>query len=149
MAEQALLTNSHVTVIAMTAILLLGCAICSVDAAYQLYHVGKKIDFTVSEPKNINMSYFKTDIAQVCAGYGHAMILDINGTVYTFGDNRSFQCGVDKATWVPHQLSQDLFDNLNITSIAAGYSFSVALADNGKVCGCGKVTFSPRSHEWN
>ena len=76
-------------------------------------------------------------IAAVAAGFGHTVLLDTNGNVWTAGDNsmgqlgRSENAGTDTANPTFSQVT--VGDGVKIKAIAAGDYYTVMLDENGNV----------------
>ena len=76
-------------------------------------------------------------IAAVAAGFGHTVLLDTNGNVWTAGDNsmgqlgRSENAGVSAANPTFSQVT--VGDGVKIKAIAAGDYYTVMLDENGNV----------------
>ena len=74
-----------------------------------------------------------SDVTSIVAGDSHSLALKSNGTVYAWGNNPDGQVGdgtTGNSRLVPVQVLGSLS---NVTSIAAGYTFSLALLSDGTV----------------
>ena len=72
-------------------------------------------------------------INKVAQGRNHSLFLDSDGKIYSCGRNASGELGLgdtDNKT-TPQHIT--FLNNIRITDIAAGYSTSLALTNNGKV----------------
>ncbi|OPY30553.1 MAG: Regulator of chromosome condensation (RCC1) repeat protein [Methanocella sp. PtaU1.Bin125] len=70
------------------------------------------------------------NIVKISVGYSHAMALENDGTVWTWGDNRYGQVGRAGfiSTYLPGRISLT-----GVKEISAGYVFSMALKNDGSV----------------
>lgn len=81
-------------------------------------------------PKKISV----TDIVQMSAGYGHALFLKNDGTVWSFGCNLYGQLGNRGTTNAPtNSLILQVPDLENVKMVAAGFRHSLALTNDGSV----------------
>ncbi|ETR71714.1 MAG: hypothetical protein OMM_02282 [Candidatus Magnetoglobus multicellularis str. Araruama] len=75
-----------------------------------------------------------TDIMDIDAGYAHALALQENGTVWSWGNNSKGQLGNGKTGQDTSENKPVLIPTLdNCVAIAAGYGHSVALKNDGTV----------------
>ena len=84
-----------------------------------------------------------SNVAEGIAGDYHTMVRTTGGDVYTFGWNASGQIG-DGTTnnhFVPYQVS----GLSNVTKIAAGRTFSLALESSNDISGWGSSDYSTLS----
>ncbi|MBH1970664.1 hypothetical protein FK216_06885 [Moraxellaceae bacterium AER2_44_116] len=93
-----------------------------------------------------------TDFIEVASGSEHVLALRKDGTVWSWGSNEKGALGYkddgvsygppNEIRFRPHQLTPKQIPNLkNIISIAAGYSFSLALDKQGRVWGWGSESY--------
>ena len=88
-----------------------------------------------------------SDIKSISSGYGHALVLKNDGTVWAWGENDMGQRGDGTILQYPNgnmngNPTPGMVTGLtNVTSVAAGFSFSLALKDDGTVWSWGKNTF--------
>lgn len=80
-----------------------------------------------------------SDIKAIASGCSHTVALGIDGTVYTWGDNRLGQLGDDTTT--SRQTLSAVSSLSGIKAIAAGGSTTFALAENGTVYAWGDNTY--------
>lgn len=82
------------------------------------------------------------NIVLISAGYSHALALDNNGTIWSWGTNKDGELGTGETNdTVKTPIEVDMNDSLNIIQIAAGSDFSMALDDNGTLWGWGKNNY--------
>ena len=95
-------------------------------------------------PDEPNDTYpYLSHIIAISAGEGHSMALDVNGYVYTWGDNTYGQLGdgnnTDSTTPVRVVGEDGVGDMENIVAISAGYWHSLAIDDEGVIWTWGKT----------
>ncbi len=71
-----------------------------------------------------------SNVVQISVGYSHAMALESDGTVWTWGDNSNGQVGRAgfTSTYLPGRISLT-----GVKEISAGYDFSMAMLNDGSV----------------
>ena len=72
-------------------------------------------------------------VAAIAAGQSHTVALKVDGTVWAWGDNYNGQLGDGKIIQNSSSTPILIIGQITVTSIAAGGSHTVALADNGRV----------------
>lgn len=82
----------------------------------------------------------------ISAGLMHSLVIDEEGKIFTFGQNRAGECGTDdiNTKWLPVQIS--LADK--VVSVAAGESHSLALNSKGQVYSFGSGSHGESGHEF-
>ena len=77
----------------------------------------------------------KVKIKEISAGNSHAVAIDEEGKVYTWGNNWSGQLGDGTTTRsnIPICISDISTNLINIKEISAGHNYTVAIDENGKV----------------
>ena len=127
-----------------------GLAVCSWGAGHfgQLALGGESPPFT-SRPTVIEKllpHIVGAPISRIAAGHWHAMAATEAGALYTWGCNRSAQCGFKPGREPPMVCSpygvtfEDVSPAPKIVKIEAGRSHSVALDDRGRVFAFGSCT---------
>lgn len=88
------------------------------------------------------------NIVSIAAGNTHALALDANGRVWTWGSNGSGQLGRSGSTNVAAEVSivGDTDDSTNIIAIAAGKEHSLALTSDGRVYAWGLNNYGQIGH---
>ena len=88
------------------------------------------------------------NIVSVAAGNSHALALDTNGRVWTWGSNANGQLGRTGSTSVAAEVSivGDTDDSANIIAIAAGKEHSLALTSDGRVYAWGLNNYGQLGH---
>ena len=77
--------------------------------------------------KNVNTNL--SNITKIAAGSFHNLAIDINGKVYSWGDNSQSQLG-----WLPNNYFADIVTSLsNITAVGAGGFHSLAVTNSGGI----------------
>lgn len=77
-------------------------------------------------------------LKQIACGFNHSLFLIDDGTVYSSGSNDYEQLGHDKSRKKPEQIMA--LETQFIIQVAAGYSFSLALNNNGQLYCWGAVS---------
>ena len=77
-----------------------------------------------------------TSITDVAAGSGHCLALAADGSVWSWGANTHGQTGLG-STEIAITVPQKIAGLANITQIAAGNNFSLALSSSGNIYGFG------------
>jgi alpha-tubulin suppressor-like RCC1 family protein len=85
---------------------------------------------TINMPIDIFNGKFNRNITSICANFQHAMLLDDNGYVYTWGYNTYGQLGIGTFahSYFPIRITGGALGNDTISAISCGYSFSVAVS---------------------
>jgi alpha-tubulin suppressor-like RCC1 family protein len=108
------------------------------------YHL-EAFDFA-EMPRDINVptriehsSLAGKTFVDIAIGYSHGLLLDDEGTVYSFGENNLGQLGFsDPASkTIPTPLDQAVFQNKAIVKIYAGTNQSYFIADDGTIFATG------------
>jgi alpha-tubulin suppressor-like RCC1 family protein len=78
------------------------------------------------------------NITAVAVGYFHSLALSKDGKIYATGDNYAGQLGLSDNN--PRDTFTEITDlsNKNITAVVAGYSYSLALSNDGRVYAAGQ-----------
>ncbi len=75
------------------------------------------------------------DIISMAVGWGHSLVVNIEGKVYGFGNNRSNQIALGP---IKDSYSLQIISELdNIIQVAAGHRYSLFLTNDGRVYVCG------------
>lgn len=108
----------------------------------KVYSCGKNVSGELGLGENVNDIYEFSqipelnNIIEVAAGSYHSLALDINGKVYSFGDNEYGQLGLGNKN---SRQIPTLIPNLpKIISISAAVNISAILSENGQVFVFGK-----------
>lgn len=80
--------------------------------------------------------------AQVCCSLDSSLVVGVDGTLFTFGDNSLAQLGRMPGGDAPERSAEDWVVKtaddaaLLVTAVAAGLSHCLATTGDGQVCGC-------------
>ena len=85
-----------------------------------------------------------SNIVMIEAGYSHALALQSNGTLWSWGTNKNGELGTGdtNSSFNPVKVIFDTNDSINIVQISAGSDFSCVLDNNGQVWAWGKNNYS-------
>lgn len=106
-----------------------------------------EINWHVTAPVKVTLPNAVKSIA-ISAGFDHVLCLGSDGNVYAWGKNDFGQLGT-AVTGDPIKTPTRVegLSGKNITAIAAGYQFSIALSSDGKVYSFGANTFCQLGYE--
>ena len=79
----------------------------------------RMVDFSQSKDESTTANYAVPTIVAISAGYDHAMALDSNGTVWTWGNDNKGQLGVDNVTGKGGSASMSRRATLRLTAMSA------------------------------
>lgn len=81
----------------------------------------------------------KAGIKKVACGYNHTLILLEDGSVFSCGSNLTGELGIgnDTSPMVPTPISYFAENDIHVHDLVAGNAFSLFLAEDGRVFGCG------------
>ena len=87
-------------------------------------------DAADSRPRRIKLIFVENRVASVAAGSGHTLAIDVNGSLWAWGDNSYGQTGIDST-----QLSVDRPVNImdGVVSVAAGGEHSLAIDEESNL----------------
>lgn len=80
------------------------------------------------------------EIVSIASGQHHTVVLKEDGTVFSWGENKFGQLGIDpniSNSFVP----MEIFHDLNLASVYAGWTHTAALTKSGEVFTWGRNTY--------
>jgi alpha-tubulin suppressor-like RCC1 family protein len=83
-------------------------------------------------------------VVLIKAGYEHSIIFTSSGRIFTWGDNRNHQLGIDNANQMlprPQLLELPLDANEWITDLATGWNHNIVLTSEHRIMGWGENQF--------
>ena len=123
----------------------------AIDEDHNLWSIKSDIGYTKwkashENPVKINeLGELQETVQDVAAGYGHVIILTMNGSVFSYGPNWCGQLGHEEneTVYLPKKIAG--LQDLRIIKVVAGRKFSAALTHDGEIWWWGRLPINDSS----